>query len=195
MSWWRWGGIPARVWLKLDDGSDTGQLIFGSSYDTRFPTSVYEYDPDYPDDYLNDIPYYIETPYYDAEEPWSIKRFTFVNIDFDDYNGGITVEWTVDDGLRSGSFEANVPSERTSSYGSSSDVTAVYNNSSGTTVNGAIFTKAKSYSLTFKLPKECRGRRIKFKLSADASGFRPGKFNIVSFGFRDIGNLFPQGAR
>lgn len=191
------GGIPARIWLKYDDGSDSGHFLFGSTTDTRFPHGVYEIgDDENPiwNDHLNDIPYYIETPYYDCGAMHTVKRFHFVVIDFDNYNGGVTVTWTVD-GIRTGEFVAHVPVDRTSAYGSITDFPSVYTDSAESAENGGYYTETKAYSLTFRLPQECRGKKIKFRLACNASGNAPAEINVTHIGVEDLKQLYPQGTR
>jgi hypothetical protein len=194
MSWWKWCGIPARIFHKLDDVSDTGQLIFGSANDHRYPTGIYEMNVT-DNDYLYDIAYRWPSHYLDMDKPHALKRFHFVNADFDNYNGGITLTWWVDNGLKTGSLVMNVPVDRGHSYGSLDDVTAVYNDSTGTTVNGGFYTSRKAYSLTFRLPQECRGRVFKYQFSAEASGNAPMEALKVVIGFEELKQLYPSGAR
>ena len=181
MSWWKWSGIPARIFLKLDDAVDNGDFLFGSDADSRFPTGVYQLGVG-DNDVTLDIPHRWQTQWHDMDLPWALKRFSMVTLDFDDYDGGARVEWSADDGAREG--QAEVTPATSMPWGNTTDrIAKLWNTSTGTTVNGLFWTKRKVRSVNFRLPQCAWGTRIQLTFTWTSAGNKPAKLLGYSIEF------------
>lgn len=164
MSWWYWGGIPARVMLKLDEVSDTGELLCQTPSGTTHGGHVYRLDHG-DNDHLNLIECRWTSPWLDLKEPDIVKQFEDISLDVEDIAGGITVTWSVDQGAASGTFVARKPARY--NWGDSSLRKAhVWNNAAGSTVNGMYWVDRKRGEYLYRLPGSAVGRSIQLSFAS-----------------------------
>ena len=189
MTWFNHNGIPARLFLKLDDVDDNGALLFASSPDVRFPTSVYQADYGYMDHTLQ-IPWRWKTPVLDFHLPYAVKRFEHLILDFEDYNGGVTVDWEVDGGRRSGSFLASIDTEMV--WGDDgSNIERLWNDEDGSAVNGLYWVGPRRKPLVYALPPSARGKDIQFTFSCEETGNAPPILNQFGCQWYLVREMYP----
>lgn len=189
MTWFNHNGVPARIFLKLDDVDDNGALLFASSPDVRFPTSVYQADHGYMD-YTIGIPWRWQTPWQHFGLPYAVKRFEHIVLDFEDYNGGVEVYWEVDGGRRSGTFLADIPTEMT--WGDDGEnINKLWNDEDGSVVNGLRWVGPRRKPMVYPLPASCRGKEIRVKLSCSETGNDPPVLNQFGFQWYLVREMYP----
>jgi hypothetical protein len=154
-AWWNFCNWNVRLWLKMDEAIDTGELLAAFEAEDG---KVYRMD--YTD---NDGTALIEARWQsnvlDGGEPETIKKFKTLTLDVDEIAGGLDVTWSVDHDTVTGSFVAQKRGKYW--YGNTTDKQSFkYNNSAGTSALGAFYTTRKKGNYIFSLPQKALGRTI-----------------------------------
>jgi len=174
-SWFKWAGPSAVTMLKIDPSSDTGELLMQSGTGTK-AGRVWRLDYS-ENDHLDLIPWRWTSPVHDFGEPESVKMIRQFGLDASDFAGGITVEWIVDHGAASGTFEA----QKKGKYWWTTNAMNHwrFNNSSSDQLRGLYWEPRKQGEVIYNLPPTALGRRVQVVLSG-TSGLPP---SVINYSF------------